>query len=60
MGEIHIIARTIVSIVIMLISALVGIFVELAMNGAETFGIMSAIIAGFACTIHAIECKKRN
>ena len=50
--------RTIVSIVIMLISALVGIFVGSAMNAAEAFGIIFAIIAGFACTIHAIESKK--
>ncbi len=50
--------RTIVSIVIMLISALVGIFVGSAMNGAEIFGIIFSMIAGFSCTIHAIESKK--
>ena len=50
--------RTIVSVVIMLISAFVGIFVGSAMNGAEITGLIFAVIAGFACTIHAIESKK--
>ena len=50
--------KTFVSIVIMLVSAVVGFFVGSAMNGAETFCMTFAIIAGFACTIHAIESKK--
>lgn len=51
---------TIVSIVIMFVSALLGIFVGSAMNGAETFGIIFTIIAGFSCTIYVIESKKDN
>ena len=50
--------RTIISIVIMLISAWVGIFVGAAINGTEISALIFVIIAGFACTIHAIESKK--
>lgn len=52
--------RTIVSIVIILISAFIGLFVGSAINGAETTALLFAVIAGFACTILAIESKKND
>ena len=50
--------RTIVSVIIILAAAFVGIFVGSAINESETFCLLFAIVAGFACTIHAVESKK--
>lgn len=53
-------ARTIAYIVIMLVSGFAGFLAGSAINGSDTFCILFAVIAGFACTIHAIESKKNN
>ncbi len=52
--------RVIVSIAIMLISAFAGAFVGARFNGVGTFAMLFAMIAGFACTIQAIEVKKES
>lgn len=53
-------ARIIASVVIMVISAFAGMYLGSAINGAEAFTNLFAMIAGFACTIHAIETKKER
>ena len=51
--------RTVISVVIMIIAAFVGFFMGTGMNEAMGGATLFAAIAGFACTIQAIESKKK-
>jgi len=52
--------RTFISIVIIIIAAAIGFFMGAGMNQAMGGAILCATIAGFACTIQAIESKKNQ
>lgn len=52
--------RTIISVVIIIIAAVVGFFMGSGMNDSMGGASLFAIIAGFACTIHAIENQKKS
>ena len=54
------IMRTIISIILMVISALVGFFFGAGMNEAMGGAILPSMITGFACTISAIEKNKKE
>ena len=54
------IMRTIISIILMVISALVGFFFGAGMNEAIGGAILLSMITGFACTISAIEKNKKE
>ena len=54
------IMRTIISIILMVISALVGFFFGAGMNEAMGGAILISMITGFACTISAIEKNKKE
>ena len=51
--------RTIISTVIGVIAAVIGFFMGGGMNEAMGGAILFATIAGFACTIQAIESKNK-
>lgn len=51
--------RTVISIVIIFIAAVVGFFMGGGMNEAMGGATLFAVIAGFACTIHAIDSGKK-
>lgn len=51
--------RTIISIVIMIIAAVIGFFMGAGMNEAMGGATLFATIAGIACTIQAIESEKK-
>lgn len=51
--------RTIVSTVIIIIAAVFGFFMGTGMNEPMSGATLFAAIAGFACTIQAVEGKKR-
>lgn len=51
--------RTILSVVIIIAAAFVGFFMGSGMNEAMGGATLFAMIAGFACTIQAIESKKK-
>lgn len=50
--------RTFISIVVMIIAAVIGLYIG-GMTQAMGFATLFATIAGFACTIQAIESKKK-
>ena len=50
--------RTIISSVIVIIAAVIGFFMGAGMNQAMGGATLFATIAGFSCTIQAIESKK--
>lgn len=50
--------RAIISLVIIILAAVPGFFMDTGINEAMGGATLFAIIAGFACTIHAIERKK--
>ena len=52
--------RTIISIILMVIAALVGFFFGAGMNEAMGGAILLSMIIGFACTISAIEKNKKE
>ena len=52
--------RTIISIILMVIAALVGFFFGAGMNEAMSGAILLSMITGFACTISAIEKNKKE
>lgn len=51
--------RTIISIAIIIVAAVIGFFMGAGMNEAMGGATLFATIAGFACTIQAIESKKK-
>ena len=51
--------RTIISTVIVVIAAVIGFFMGGGMNEVMGGAILFATIAGFACTIQAIESKNK-
>lgn len=51
--------RTVISVVIIIIAAVVGFFMGSGMNEAMGGAALFAVIAGFACTIQAIESRKK-
>ena len=51
--------RTIISVVIIIIAAVIGFFMGAGMNEAMGGATLFASIAGFACTIQAIESRKK-
>ena len=52
--------RTMISIILMVIAALVGFFFGAGMNEAMSGAILLSMITGFACTISAIEKSKKE
>ena len=50
--------RTIISIIIIIVASVIGFSLGAGMNEAMGGAALFATIAGFACTIHAIESKK--
>ena len=52
--------RTIISIILMVIAALVGFFFGAGMNEAMGGALLLSMIIGFACTISAIEKNKKE
>ena len=51
--------RTVISIVIIIVAAVIGFTMGTGMNEAMGGTTLFATIAGFACTIQAIESKKK-
>lgn len=47
--------RTIISVIIMVIAGIVGLFIGLTMNNALGGAILFSMIAGIACIIYAID-----
>ena len=52
--------RTIISTVIIIVAAIIGAFLGMGMNEPLNGAILFAVIAGFACTINAIEKNKKH
>ena len=52
--------KTMISIILMVIAALVGFFFGAGMNEAMGGAILLSMITGFACTISAIEKNKKE
>ena len=52
--------RTIISTVIIIVAAIIGAFLGMGMNEPLSGAILFAVIAGFACTINAIEKNKKQ
>ena len=51
--------RTIISAVIIIIAAVIGFFMGSGVNQAMGGATLFAVIAGFACTIQAIDGRKK-
>ena len=52
--------RTVVSVVIMFLAAIVGLYVGMAVNeGPIGVAILFSMIAGFACTVYAIDNRDK-
>lgn len=51
--------RTIISLVLIIISAVIGFFMGAGMNQAMGGADLFATVTGFACTIQAVESKKK-
>lgn len=51
--------RTIISAMIIIIAAVIGFFMGSGVNQAMGGATLFAVIAGFACTIQAIDSKKK-
>lgn len=52
--------RTIISLVLIIISAVIGFFMGAGMNQAMGGAALFATVTGFACTIQAVESKKKD
>lgn len=52
--------RTIISVLIIIVAAVLGFFMGAGMNQAMGGATLFATVAGFACTIQAIESKKKK
>lgn len=52
--------RTIISIAIMIVASVIGFFMGAGMSQPMGGATLFATIAGFACTIQAIESKKKS
>ena len=52
--------RTVISVVIIIIAAVIGFFMGSGMNEAMGGATLFAVIAGFACTIQAIGSNKER
>lgn len=52
--------RTVISVVIIMIAAVIGFFMGSGMNEAMGGAALFAVVAGFACTIQAIESNKKR
>lgn len=52
--------RTIISVVIIIAAAIIGFIMGTGMNQAMGGATLFAVIAGFACTIQAIESRKKQ
>ena len=52
--------RVMISIILMVITAVVGFFFGAGMNEAMGGAILLSMITGFACTISAIEKNKKD
>ena len=55
-----VIIRTMISIVLIIIAALIGFFFGAGMNEAMGGAILLSMITGFACTISAIEKNRKK
>lgn len=51
--------RTVVSVVIMVLAAVVGMFVGMAVNEGLNGAVLFSMIAGFACTVYAIDNRDK-
>lgn len=51
--------RTNISVVIIIIAAVIGFFMGSGMNQAMGGATLFAVIAGFSCTIQAIDGRKK-
>ena len=51
--------RTVVSVVIMFLAAIVGLYVGLAIKEGLNGAILFSMIAGFACTVYAIDNRDK-
>lgn len=52
--------RTVISVIIVIIAAVIGFFMGSGMNEAMGGATLFAVVAGFACTIQAIESHKKR
>lgn len=52
--------RTIISVLIIIVASVLGFFMGAGMNQAMGGATLFATVAGFACTIQAIESKKKK
>lgn len=52
--------RTIISAVIIIVVAVIGAFLGMGMNEPLNGAILLGMIAGFTCTINAIENNKKQ
>ena len=50
--------RTIVSVIIMMLAAIAGIFVGAALDNAVGGAILFPLIAGFGCVIYALDNRE--
>ena len=51
--------RTVVSVVIMMIAGIIGLFVGAAMNEALNGAILFSLISGIACIIYTIDNQEQ-
>lgn len=52
--------KTIVSMLLMIVAAVIGAFLGAGMNDVMGGAILFAMITGFACTIYAVESGKKQ
>lgn len=51
--------RTVVSVVIMVLAAVVGLYVGMAVNEGLNGAVLFSMITGFACTVYAIDNRDK-
>lgn len=51
--------RTVVSVVIMVLAAIVGLYVGMAVNEGLNGAVLFSMITGFACTVYAIDNRDK-
>ena len=51
--------RTVVSVIVMVIAAIVGFFIGASLCDALGGAILFALIAGFACVIYTLDSRER-
>lgn len=51
--------RTVVSVIVMVIAAIVGFFIGASLDDALGGAILFALIAGFACVIYTLDNRER-